>query len=187
MYSRILPSSQSGESSSSDSEDGLHHVHPQNLSNTMTGNNVANTPTSPPQQAQWDTDHSSRSSSPTLVPQDASSFRSRSPVIKPLSPNPQATKRTISPNAPARSRPHIHHSVRQFLLPNSFCVTVPFPWGRRTVKASGDVRKAGENIILLLSLLYGIEKTWDSPGNSDNWISFGEFVVAAKTIKAGLT
>lgn len=130
---------------------------------------------SPLLQPQVDSDHSSRSSSPSLIPPSAGGRRSRSPVVKALSsPQPQP-RRTLSPSAPARNKTHAHHLSYRYLLPNTFCVSLPFPWGRQTLKVSGDVRKAGENIMLLASLIFGIEKTWNTSGNGDNWIAFGNF------------
>ena len=82
-------------------------------------------------------------------------------------------RRTSSPNPIARNKSHIVSTPTHCLLPNTFCVSLPFPSGRRTIKASGDVRKAGENIILLLSLLLGIEKAREC---NENWIALGKLL-----------
>lgn len=55
-----------------------------------------------------------------------------------------------------------------------FCISLPSPWGKQTWKISGDLRKAGENIILLVSVIFGIEKIWND-ANDYNWIAIGTF------------
>ncbi|THH10893.1 hypothetical protein EW145_g1022 [Phellinidium pouzarii] len=165
---------QSGESSSSDSEDGLQHHHPQNRHNDTPTKSVANGKASPRLQPQDGSTNSSRSSSPNFPsPSLPGMRRSRSPIVKALSGYPpSSTRRTFSPSGTQRNKTHAHPLSSRYLLPATFCVSLPLPWGRKTRKVSGDLRKAGENIVLLASLLFGIEKLWDNTDDSDNWIAF---------------
>lgn len=150
----------------------MHHR--RNQTGGPTSNALGNGSSSPLLKTQAEPEHSSRSSSPSLLPPNNQSRRSRSPDIRILSTYSQPqVRRAISPNAPARKSQNQNPAYR-YLLPNTFCITLPFPWGRRTIKASGDVRKALENILLLLSLLYGIRKTWDSSVDGNNWIALGK-------------
>ncbi|KAI5122532.1 hypothetical protein M0805_005259 [Coniferiporia weirii] len=173
-YQAGSSSSQSGESSSSDSEDGLQHPQPQNNTNGSPKGAALNDKASPHLQPHVDSASSSRSSSPNLVPSNVSGTRrSRSPIVKALSVNPPLSARhTLPSSAPLRNKTHVHPLSSRYLLPATFCVSLPLPWGKRTRKVSGDLRKAGENITLLASLLFGIDKIWDKSDGGDNWIAF---------------
>ncbi|KAL5525875.1 hypothetical protein ACEPAG_7213 [Sanghuangporus baumii] len=170
-YQAGSSSSQSGDSSSSESDDDLHS-HRRNNTRAATSIAVANGSSSPLLKSQVEPEQSGRSNSPNFGSTNTYGRRPRSPDVKALSTYSQPqVKRAISPNAPAR-KAQFQNLTYRCLLPNTFCITVPFPWGRRTVKASGDARKAGENILLLLSLIYGIRKTLDSSIDGNYWIAF---------------
>lgn len=116
---------------------------------------------------------SSGRSSPVTVratPPSPAPARSRSPAVKPLvSPSmPQIT------SSPAKhGKPYSQTAQQSCLLPYTFCVSLLLPWGRHVRKVTGDFRKAGENIILLLSLLLGLEKLWNGGHGDYKWLALG--------------
>lgn len=77
----------------------------------------------------------------------------------------------------SRQKLHPVTLPQRCILPTTFCISLPFPWGRHVRKVTGDFRKAGENIILLVSLIYGIFSTWDFSDNNNNWIALGGWLV----------
>lgn len=170
-------SSQSDESSSSDEDIDSAQPLRQPLPDSGPSQPIANEKSSPSLQPQVEVDSSSRSSSPNLIPPGSPALRrSRSPVVKPLS-NSQATGtgRVPVPNTLTRHKFHINTAPLRCLLPSTFCISLPSPWGRHVRKVSGDFRKAGENIILLLSLLYGISKITDDNDIANFWIAIGKW------------
>lgn len=169
-------SSQSGECSSSENDDDLHSLQlrrsSSNGSVTISAQNGSSSP-----KPQLGSPHicSSPSASPKLTASQAPVIsRSRSPVVKALSAAQHISRRrVISPSAPVRNKMHTHNHTYQYLLPSTFCISLPSPWGRQTWKVSGDLRKAGENIILLVSLIFGIKKIWADSDYNTNWIALG--------------
>lgn len=171
-----LASSQSGDNSSSDDDEEPQAYAPPKrtptapaLSATLSGSRDSY------MDGKEDSDASSTSSSLSL---GAGGRMPRSPEVKALAPSslrPSLQKRASSPIPSVRVKSNIFIPPARYLLPNTFCVTIPFPWGKRTLKASGDVRKAGENLILLGSLLFAIKRIWVGP-DKDNWVALGELV-----------
>lgn len=164
-------SSESGEGSTSGSEDDARRASRPNDN----GKVVA---TCSSQQSQPESEErSSRSSSPILAPPHSPlSHRSRSPVVKALMNQPMSSNGRIpSLNVQARSKFHVVPS--RYILPSTFCIALPLPWGRHVRKISGDFRKAGENIILLLSMLYGIRRTFNDFTPNDHWILVGKYMI----------
>lgn len=122
-------------------------------------------------QRRRDSDASSGSGSRPPPPIQIS--RSRSPVVKSLEPGLAtfSSRRPASPNVPIR-RIHIQPTNYRYLLPSTFAITLP---GTRHVrKITGDFRKAGENIILLVSLLLGMHQIWKDSEMENGWIVLGE-------------
>ena len=169
----FLRSSQSGESSSSEDE---------NPTQSFRYNGPATAPNFEEKQSPVatsnvnDTEASSRSSTPSLIPPSSPARRSRSPDVKPLS-NLQNT--AVLPSASFQNiynRNKLYSSIqpRRCLFPTTFCISLPLPWGRHVRKVTGDFRKAGENIILLVSLIYGILCVLGSSSNENNWIAIGQ-------------
>ncbi len=116
---------------------------------------------------------SGRSSPPIAIratPSSPAPLRSRSPAVKPL------VSPSMSNHAPSSSRHgklYPQTGQQSCLLPYTFCVSLPLPWGRHVRKVTGDFRKAGENIILLLSLLLGLEKLWNEGHGEYRWLALG--------------
>lgn len=155
-------SSQSAESSSSDSDDDLQrNGYALNGSSTAAGQ----------PQRRRDSDVSSSGSRP---PPPTQIGRSRSPIVKSLDPGLAtfSSRRPASPNVPIR-RVHIQPIAYRYLLPSTFAITLPGT--RRVRKITGDFRKAGENIILLVSLLLGMQQIWNDSETENGWLVIGKY------------
>ena len=152
-------SSQSGDSSSDDDK-------------SVVVNGRAGRTDSPLLQIHHDASTANYSASSKVLAQNPSSTRrSRSPATKALGSAPSTGKRTASPMT--RLRLHAPASSLRSLLPSTYCISLPFPSGRLVHKVSGDFRKAGENIILLSSLLVGIKKICTTCDSGERWIAAG--------------
>ena len=160
-YFDLHGSSESGESSSDDEHNNVNG--PWTASPRVLHHDTTIT-------ARRESFTTSNSSRPTNI------RRSRSPAIKKLDGNSAAPAKRNS--SPSRHKTHYASIPPRSLLPSTFCISFPLPYGRYVHKVSGDFRKAGENIILLSSSLFSAKKICTEGHFRGNWLAIGKFVIS---------